>query len=218
MKHKLPLILAAMCLGASAQAATLDLGSLTGTFATGYTDSNGITISYLQGSSSSPDESSGYSGDSGRGMNGLSATGFPNGHLAVGPGDIVTLNFNSVQPSTVSITFFDLDNAGQGTDESATIRSSGAPANVAGSPGIILNSQADSVGVITVTGLVPDANGEIKIDSASAPANSSGYFAISASTVGDQGGGGGGPVVPEPSSSLLALLGLSLVTFRRRRK
>ena len=62
---------------------------------------------------------------------------------------------------------------------------------------------------------MPNAAGEIVLQAAAAPANSSGYFAISAETQGD--GTGPEPVIPEPSSSLLALLGLSLVAFRRRR-
>ena len=216
MKHKLPLILAAMCFGASAQAATLDLAGLTGTIATGYTDSSGITVSYALGSSTNPSETSGFSGDTG-GMS-LSVGQFPDGHLAVGPGDTVTLNFGAVRPTTVSITFFDLDRDPSnqiGTDESVTILSAGAPANVAGDNGFIPNASADTTGVITIPDLVPNAAGEIVLQAAAAPANSSGYFAISAETQGD--GTGPEPVIPEPSSSLLALLGLSLVAFRRRR-
>lgn len=221
MKHQLTLILAAagLAMGTSS-AATLDFSNLGGTLATGYTDPSGIaglTISYTLGQDPGTTENSGFSGDTG-GMS-LTAAGFPDGHLAVGPGDVVTLDFSgtsSVGP--VYIGFFDLDNNTLGGNEGVTVVSAEGSAFEAGSSTDINNSVAhQSQNVFNVGPVTPDANGLITLTAASAVDQASGslfitsgngYFAFDVGT---------SPIIPEPSSALLGLLGLLGLAFRRRR-
>jgi hypothetical protein len=144
----------------------------------------------------------------------LPSANFPDGHLAVGPGDKVVLDFSNVAGNhMITVGFIDLDNNALGGNEGATITSLAGSQRVEGSPVQILNSQAHLAANITNVGnLSPDANGKITIQadtSVEQGAAGNGFFAIQVSTA--------GPVIPEPSTALLGLLGLSFVAFRRRR-
>lgn len=224
MKHQLTLILAAagLAMGTSS-AATLDLSSLGGTLAMGYTDTTGIaglSITYAVGQDPNTSESSGFSGDVSVGSPGMSLpdSRFPDGHLAVGPGDVVTLDFSATTGiGPVYIGFYDLDNNPLGGNEGVTIVSSEGSVFEAGFDSAINNSFAKTENVFSVGPVTPDASGLITLTAASnleqadgslSITSGNGYFAF---TVSDS------PVVPEPSSALLGLLGLAGLAFRRRR-
>ncbi len=219
MKHQLTLILAAagLAMGTSS-AATLDLTSLGGTLAMGYTAAAGIAgleISYVLGQDPVTSENSGFSEDTG-GMS-LPESGFPDGHLAVGPGDVVTLDFSdTIDAGSVYIGLFDLDDNPLGGNEGVTIVSSEGSVFEPGFNGGINNSFANTNNVFNVGPLTPDENGLITVTAASnieqadgslTITSGNGYFAF---TVSDS-------PIPEPSSALLGLLGLAGLAFRRRR-
>ena len=142
----------------------------------------------------------------------LPAATFPDGHLAVGPGDTVTLDFSSAPSSAVFIAFFDLDSNPVGGDEGATVISNSGSQVVAGFPSQIFNSQAhQAANIINVGPVVPDGSGLVTIQADSAAVqggNGNGYFAFTVSNT---------PVIPEPSSAMLGLLGLGVLIVRRRR-
>ena len=221
MKHQLTLILAALGVAVtSSGAATLDLASLGGTIASGYTDNSGIVglqITYAIGQDPGTTENSGLSSDTG-GMS-LSGTLFPDGHLAVGPGDTVTLDFSGTTGlGSVFIGFFDLDNNNFGGDEGVTVVHGGGNTFEGGASGSIPNpAAASSENIFNVGPIMPDADGKIVLQATSATdqaigniniGSGNGYFAFTVSTT---------TVVPEPSSALLGLLGLCGIAMRRRR-
>ncbi|MDC0502943.1 PEP-CTERM sorting domain-containing protein [Verrucomicrobiales bacterium] len=220
MKHQLTLILAAAGLAmGNSSAATLDLSSLGGTLALGYTDTAGIVglnISYTIGQDPGTSESSGFSEDTG-GMS-LPVTGFPDGHLAVGPGDVVTLDFSATSGvGEVFIGLFDLDNNTFGGDEGVTVTSAEGSVFEPGFGADIDNARAIDTNVFNVGPITPDANGKITLTASTALEQADGSLSISsgngyfAFTVDSN------PVVPEPSSALLGLLGLASLAMRRRR-
>lgn len=213
MKHKLTLIVAALGLtGFSSFAATLDMANLGGSFPT-YTDSTGIvglTITYSIGQDPGTSENSGYSGSTG-GMS-LPVASFPDGHLAVGPGDTVTLDFSSAPSSSVFVAFYDLDANAIGGDEGVTVTSGSGSNFVAGFSSQIPNASAgQGVNIINVGSLTPDANGQIILQASTSAEQGgigNGYFSFNVSSA---------PVIPEPSSAMLGLLGLGMLIVRRRR-
>lgn len=216
MKLRLTLILAGLALsGFTGTAATLDLSSLGGSFPT-YTANGGIPglqITYTVGDSVGTTENRGYSGDTG-GMS-LPPQNFPDGHLAVGPGDRVVLDFTNVNgqgSGGVFIGFIDLDNNAFAGDEGATVTSQAGITNVPGAPGQILNSEAHlASNIFNVGPLTPDANNQIVIQASTSAEQQNagnGFFAI---TVGTD------VIIPEPSSAMLGLLGLTFLVGRRRR-
>jgi MYXO-CTERM domain-containing protein len=221
MKHHLTLLLAAAGLAVgTSSAATLDLSSLGGTLAMGYTDTAGIVgleISYVIGQDPGTSENSGFSGETG-GMS-LPDSGFPDGHLAVGPGDVVTLDFtNTSVAGPVYIGFYDLDKNNLGGDEGVTVVSNEGSTFEPGATTAINNNFEAASYVFNVGPVTPDVDGRITLTAATALeqtdglliSSGNGYFAFNVSD--------SGPVIPEPSSALLGLLGLAGLAFRRRRR
>ena len=216
MKHRLTLILAGLALsGATGSAATLDLSSLGGSFPTYNAGAGipGLQITYTVGDPVQTTENRGYSGDTG-GMS-LPEANFPDGHLAVGPGDTVTLDFTNVPGNGsegVFIGFIDLDNNAFGGNESATVASMSGVTAVEGDPGQIPNSEAHlAENIINVGPLVPDGENKIVITAASSAEQMSGgngVFAFLPSTE---------VVIPEPSAVMLGFVSLALLAGRRRR-
>ncbi len=212
MKHKISLTLAALGLSAMTSfAATLDIANLGGSFPT-YVDNSGIvglTITYSNVNDPGTSEGSGHSREAGRGMS-LPVASFPNGHLAVGPGDTVTLDFTNVSESSVFIGFIDLDNNTIGGNEGVTVTSASGSQFIDGAPGQIQNTQAYLPANIFNVQVSPAADNTV---------------VIQASTAGEQGGAGNGyfafsvgtTPIPEPSTSFLGLLGLTFLAARRRR-
>ncbi len=215
MKQKLTVLLAGLVIsGATSFGAIIDLANLGGSFPT-YTDNSGIpglVISYVTGDAVGTSENRGYSGDTG-GMS-LPPSGFPDGHLSVGPGDQVTLDFTNVNlgGNDVFVAFIDLDNNPFAGNEGATVTHNGGSTFEPGANGQILNANANqAANIFNVGPIVPDGNNLIVIDADSALEQGSagnGFFAIQVSTE---------VVIPEPSSAMLGLLGLGFFFTRRRR-
>ena len=195
-------IAAVSLLGGSADAASLSLGGLTGTFPS-YTDpGSGITITWTSHGGS---VRSGSTVD-GKGQPDYHSSGGPGNepHLSMGPSDLVTLDFSAastVVPGTVVLKIFDLDQNGTGTRERLTVTDAIGPNTHIGLASPIANSTALAGGF---TDAVDISGGTVTLQML----NPSGGHAAFDVTF-DQ--------VPEPSSVLLIGLGGLAFALRRRR-
>ena len=207
----LKLFLSVALLAGSAQAAGLSLGPLglgqghstvdpAGTLQ--YFDPSGIVITYHgqpQTSYTSGGNSRGWNNDPNPGILGFSDIG--SDHLAIahfnGAVESIDLDFtgaSGVDLATVRLKVYDLDSGGGFTEELAI----STQATLVGVAGDVAGTATHDVALATGGGLVtltPNLN----------PGGSSGLSGFTLT------------FVPEPSTGLLALLGGSLMFFRRRR-
>jgi hypothetical protein len=211
----LKIFLSVALLAGGAQAASLSLGpgGLNSTAANPagtlfYTDPSGIVIKYFGQSQSNfgiAAGTRGWNNDANPGVNGFSEVGV--NHLAIAhfgnstatTTESIELNFSgsAINLSTVRLKVYDLDTNG-GFQEQLAISNGngtllgGAAVAGAGTNDIALAIPAD--GIVTLT---PNQN----------PSGSAGLSAFTLEWT----------AIPEPSTGLLALLGSSVLFFRRRR-